>query len=83
MAKVKLTVGRIAGRIWLVHGATLRPHCACAFHAWPAPLLRHLSEWCEVPTGVVAQIMGHKPSTLAKKHYRPPMPFGWGYDAGQ
>jgi integrase len=30
-----------------------------------------LSEWCELPTGVVAQIMGHKPSALAEKHYRP------------
>jgi hypothetical protein len=29
-----------------------------------------LSEWCEVPTGVVAQIMAHKPSALAEKHYR-------------
>jgi len=29
-----------------------------------------LSEWCEVPVGVVAQIMGHKPSALAEKHYR-------------
>lgn len=29
-----------------------------------------LAEWCEVPTGVVAQIMGHKPSALAEKHYR-------------
>lgn len=29
-----------------------------------------LSEWCEVPTGVVAQIMGHKPSATAEKHYR-------------
>jgi hypothetical protein len=29
-----------------------------------------LSEWCEVPTGVVAQIMVHKPSALAEKHYR-------------
>lgn len=29
-----------------------------------------LSEWCEVPTGVIAQIMGHKPSALAEKHYR-------------
>jgi hypothetical protein len=28
------------------------------------------SEWCEVPTGVVAQIMGHKPSAIAEKHYR-------------
>lgn len=29
-----------------------------------------LSEWCEMPTGIVAQIMGHKPSALAEKHYR-------------
>lgn len=29
-----------------------------------------LSEWVEVPTGVVAQIQGHKPSALAEKHYR-------------
>lgn len=29
-----------------------------------------LSEWVEVPTGIVAQIMGHKPSALAEKYYR-------------
>lgn len=29
-----------------------------------------LSEWVEVPTGIAAQIMGHKPSALAEKHYR-------------
>jgi integrase len=29
-----------------------------------------LAEWCEVPVGVVAQIMGHKPSATAEKHYR-------------
>ena len=29
-----------------------------------------LAEWVEVPTGIVAQIMGHKPSALAEKHYR-------------
>ncbi|WP_052321577.1 tyrosine-type recombinase/integrase [Ralstonia sp. A12] len=29
-----------------------------------------LSEWIEVPVGVVAQIQGHKPSALAEKHYR-------------
>jgi len=28
-----------------------------------------LSEWVEVPAGIVAQIMGHKPSALAEKHY--------------
>ena len=29
-----------------------------------------LAEWVEAPVGVVAQIMGHKPSALAEKHYR-------------
>jgi len=29
-----------------------------------------LSEWCEVPAGVVAQLMGHKPSATAEKHHR-------------
>lgn len=29
-----------------------------------------LSEWVECPTGIVAQIMGHKPSATAEKHYR-------------
>ncbi len=29
-----------------------------------------LSEWLDIPTGVVAQIQGHKPSALAEKSYR-------------
>jgi integrase len=29
-----------------------------------------LSEWCELPTGIVAQLMGHAASALAEKHYR-------------
>lgn len=29
-----------------------------------------LSEWVEVPDGIVAQIMGHKPSATVEKHYR-------------
>jgi integrase len=29
-----------------------------------------LSEWVEIPTGIVAQIMGHKPSATAERHYR-------------
>lgn len=28
-----------------------------------------LSDWIELPVGVVAQIMGHKPSATAEKHY--------------
>lgn len=29
-----------------------------------------LSEWVEMPVGVVAQLMGHKPSATAEKHYK-------------
>lgn len=29
-----------------------------------------LTEWIECPVGVVAQIMGHKPSATAEKHYK-------------
>ncbi len=29
-----------------------------------------LAEWVEMPVGIVAQIMGHKPSAIAEKHYR-------------
>jgi integrase len=29
-----------------------------------------LSEWLEIPAGVVAQIQGHKPSAIAEKHYK-------------
>lgn len=29
-----------------------------------------LSEWVECPTGVVAQLMGHRPSATAERHYR-------------
>lgn len=28
-----------------------------------------LSEWIEMPAGIAAQIMGHKPSAIAEKHY--------------
>lgn len=30
----------------------------------------NLAEWLDIPTGVVAQIMGHKPSATAEKHYK-------------
>lgn len=30
---------------------------------------KSLSEWLEIPIGVIAQIMGHKPSATAEKHY--------------
>lgn len=30
---------------------------------------KSLSEWQDIPAGVVAQLMGHKPSATAEKHY--------------
>lgn len=30
---------------------------------------KSLTEWLEIPAGVVAKIMGHKPSATAEKHY--------------
>jgi integrase len=30
---------------------------------------KSLTEWVECPAGIVAQIMGHKPSATAEKHY--------------
>ncbi len=30
---------------------------------------KSLAEWLDIPVGVVAQIMGHKPSATAEKHY--------------
>lgn len=53
------------------------PHaCACAT-AGIEPVTLHglrrsfksLSEWLDLPAGVVAQIMGHRPSATAEKHY--------------
>ena len=29
-----------------------------------------LTEWLDIPAGVVAQIQGHKPSATAEKHYK-------------
>ena len=30
---------------------------------------KSLTEWLEIPAGVVAQVLGHKPSATAEKHY--------------
>lgn len=59
-------------------GEVGKPHrraCAAAgIHGLTIHGLRRsfgtLSEWVEVPAGIVAQIMGHKPSATAEKHYR-------------
>lgn len=52
-------------------------HRACQIAGIP-PITIHglrrsfgsLAEWTETPTGIVAQIMGHKPSATAERHYR-------------
>jgi integrase len=51
--------------------------CACAAAGLDGMTLHglrrsfaSLTEWLEVPTGVVAQIQGHKPSATAEKHYK-------------
>ncbi len=48
-------------------------HCAAALPALSLHGLRRsfgtLSEWVEATAGIVAQIMGHKPSAIAEKHY--------------
>lgn len=53
-------------------GEQARPF-ATRFSELPGNGLRRsfatLSEWVEAPTEVVAQIMGHKPSAIAEKHY--------------
>jgi intergrase/recombinase len=28
-----------------------------------------MAEWAELPAGVTAQLMGHKPSAIAERHY--------------
>lgn len=64
-----------------VQGQTLSipraPHSAACAVAGIEGLTLHglrrsfksLTEWLEIPAGVVAQIMGHKPSATAEKHY--------------
>lgn len=54
------------------------PHTRACVAAGLAGLTLHglrrsfasLTEWLEVPSGVVAQIQGHKPSATAEKHYK-------------
>ena len=66
--------GRSGGPIASPNRQALRA-CACA---GIPPVTLHglrrsfgtLAEWVEVPSGIVAQIMGHKPSATAERHYR-------------
>lgn len=56
----------------------LSPHRRAVANAGLPPLTLHglrrsfgtLCEWVEMPVGISAQIMGHKPSATAEKHYR-------------
>jgi len=59
-------------------GPPNRAHSRVVAAAGLPPLTLHglrryfgtLSEWVEATIGVVAQIMGHRPSAIAEKHYR-------------
>ena len=51
-------------------------NCACAVAGIEGLSLhglrrsfKSLTEWLDIPAGVVAQLMGHKPSATAEKHY--------------
>lgn len=54
------------------------PHRAACAAAGLPPMSLHglrrsfasLTEWLEIPAGVVAQLQGHKPSATAEKHYK-------------
>ncbi len=61
----------------IAHNATYNHRRALAAAGLPHVTLHglrrsfgSLAEWVECPTGVVAQIQGHKPSATAEKHYR-------------
>ena len=56
---------------------SIQHHKACAISSIEGMTLHGLrrsfitlTEWIECPVGVVAQIMGHKPSATAEKHYK-------------
>ena len=49
--------------------AIIPAFAACTLHGLRRSFAS-LTEWLEVPAGVVAQIQGHKPSATAEKHYK-------------
>ena len=53
-------------RIWPGFQRTLR--IARGFRRGLRCSFKSLTEWLEIPAGVVAQLMGHKPSATAEKH---------------
>jgi integrase len=63
-----------SGRLIDARSAHTRALCAAGIPHISIHGLRRsfgtLSEWLEMPTGIVAQIQGHKPSAIAEKHYR-------------
>jgi integrase len=48
---------------------------ASCIHGWSAHDLRRtysgLAEWLDLPSGVIAQLQGHKPSATIERHYKP------------
>ena len=75
---VEMPVGEIVEASASGHITMPRSHhnCACAVAGIDGLTLhglrrsfKSLTEWLEIPAGVVAQLMGHKPSATAEKHY--------------
>ncbi len=65
---VGMNTGAIAAylQVLLLPGA--RPGEVLTLHGLRRSF-KSLTEWLEIPAGVVVQIMGHKPSATAEKHY--------------
>jgi len=75
---VEIPVGDIVQASASGHITMPRSHlnCACTVAGIEGLTLhglrrsfKSLTEWLEIPAGVVAQLMGHKPSATAEKHY--------------
>jgi len=73
-----MTLGEVVEASATGHITEPRSHHACACQTAGIDGLtlhglrrsfKSLTEWLEIPAGVVAQIMGHKPSATAEKHY--------------
>ena len=62
--------GQRKSRLAAQNGATRRrsPPPSRTLHGLRRPF-SSLAGWTEVPSGIKAQIMGHKPSAIAERHY--------------
>ena len=72
--KVFSSLDSKTGAIWSPRAEFVEACARAGIHGLTLHGLRRsfatLSEWLEIPAGVIAQIMGHKPSAMAEKHYK-------------